>query len=75
MNKAVGSALYIAPEVLKGDYNEKCDVWSTGVLMYKLLSGKTPFEGETDSDVEEKVKKGVIDISDKVWSKVSKECM
>ena len=34
-----GSASYMAPEVIKGDYDYLCDNWSLGILMYVLLSG------------------------------------
>lgn len=42
---AIGTAYYIAPEVICGSYDEKCDLWSCGVIMYILLSGVAPFEG------------------------------
>jgi calcium-dependent protein kinase len=54
----VGSSYYIAPEVLKKDYNEKCDTWSAGVLLYMLLVGKAPFDGESDDEIVKKIQIG-----------------
>lgn len=51
MSQRVGSCYYTAPEVLLGDYDHMCDVWSVGVLLYMLLSGSPPFAGRTPEQV------------------------
>ena len=47
MNSKLGTPYYISPEVLSGDYNILCDMWSMGVITYVLLSGTPPFVGNT----------------------------
>ena len=60
LKETLGTPYYIAPEVLMGTYNEKCDAWSIGVILFVLLSGTAPFNGPTDEDILEAVKKGVF---------------
>ena len=50
-----GTPYYIAPEVLQESYNEKCDVWSIGVILYLLLVGQAPFDGEDDTVICQKI--------------------
>lgn len=52
----VGTTLYIAPEIIKRQkYDEKCDVWSIGVIVYIMLCGYPPFEGESDKEIFENI--------------------
>ena len=41
----------MAPEVIKGCYNEKCDIWSIGILMYVLLVGVMPFKAKNEQEL------------------------
>ena len=41
--KKLGTLLYAAPEIYKGNYNEKCDIWAVGCVLFVMLSGDMPF--------------------------------
>jgi calcium-dependent protein kinase len=67
----LGTPYYIAPEVLNKKYNEKCDIWSCGVIMYIILSGMPPFNGQNDQEIMKKVRIGKFSFSDPCWSNIS----
>ena len=73
LTKKVGTSYYVAPEVLNRNYNEKCDIWSIGVLLFVLLCGKPPFWGEDDKQITDKVRKGEPDWRKEEWVNVSQE--
>ena len=51
MKTIAGTPYYMAPEVLDGQYDSKCDTWSLGVLLYVFMSGYLPFQGENRNEV------------------------
>lgn len=51
MTQSFGTPNYMAPEVIKGFYNEKCDLWSIGILTYVLLVGTMPFKAKNDGEL------------------------
>ena len=53
-----GASLYCSPEVIINKYDEKCDEWACGVLMYILLCGSPPFYGKKDEEIFRNIKKG-----------------
>ena len=71
LHQADGTSYYIAPEVLMGDYDEKCDIWSCGVIFYILLCGYPPFNGENDEEIFEAVLKGDFEFPNDEWDSVS----
>jgi calcium-dependent protein kinase len=69
----VGSSYYIAPEVLKQSYGHECDMWSTGVVAYMLMSGSPPFEGANEDDLFHKVMSEDISFDKPAFAAVSEE--
>ncbi|CAI5945392.1 unnamed protein product [Closterium sp. NIES-64] len=67
----VGSAYYVAPEVLKRRSGPESDVWSIGVITYILLSGRRPFWDRTEAGIFNEVLKKRPDFREKPWPNVS----
>lgn len=60
MHTIAGTPYYIAPEVFKGTYGLECDIWSLGVVLYMILSGLYPFDGESYKEIFDKIKSGIF---------------
>lgn len=69
----VGTPYYIAPEVIKKNYDNKCDLWSCGVIMYILLCGYPPFDGDDDKDIMNNVLKCEFSFDSQEWMGVSND--
>lgn len=75
----VGSAYYVAPEVLRRYYSKEADIWSCGVILYILLSGMPPFYGDNEQQIFDAVLRNKIDFEEAdPWPRVSapaKDCV
>lgn len=67
----VGSAYYVAPEVLKRRSGPESDVWSIGVITYILLCGRRPFWDKTEDGIFKEVLRNKPDFRRKPWSNIS----
>ena len=73
LNEQIGTSFYIAPEVLKNSYDEKCDLWSCGVILYILLSGSPPFYGRDEEEIFRKILFCHYSFKYSIWDDISKE--
>jgi calcium-dependent protein kinase len=73
LHSVVGSPFYVAPEVLDGNYDSKCDIWSIGVITFCLLSGRPPFYSQNKEELFEKIKSSNVEFKSKIWEEISSE--
>eukprot|EP00421_Protoceratium_reticulatum_P068336 CAMPEP_0168415366 /NCGR_PEP_ID=MMETSP0228-20121227/30197_1 /TAXON_ID=133427 /ORGANISM="Protoceratium reticulatum, Strain CCCM 535 (=CCMP 1889)" /LENGTH=457 /DNA_ID=CAMNT_0008429177 /DNA_START=9 /DNA_END=1379 /DNA_ORIENTATION=- len=73
LSTKLGTPRYSSPQVLAGSYDEGCDLWSCGVIMYVLLSGQPPFGGRNDAEVMQSVRRGNYAFSGPLWRGVSED--
>lgn len=73
LNDIVGSAYYVAPEVLHRSYSTEADMWSIGVITYILLCGSRPFWARTESGIFRSVLRADPNFDDTPWQSVSPE--
>ena len=71
MHTILGTPYYIAPEVLKGNYDEKCDIWSIGALTYIMLCGEPPFKGKSNNEIFMKIIKDPIKFNPYKWNNLT----
>ena len=75
LNDIVGSAYYVAPEVLHRSYTTEADVWSVGVIAYILLCGSRPFWARTESGIFRSVLKADPSFTEPPWPSLSLEAI
>lgn len=73
LNKFIGSSYYVAPEVLENYFDEKCDVWSIGVIFYIMLSGVPPFNGKSDPEIFKNIRTEEVGFKEPIWKNVTEE--
>lgn len=73
LSKMTGTPSYMAPEVIKGCYTEKCDMWSSGVVLYLLITGAFPFDAEYHDQLLAKILAGKYSFEGSTWTGISFE--
>jgi serine/threonine protein kinase len=71
-----GTLAYCSPEILLGlQHNMKTDVWSLGVVIYELLSGKFPFVGDERGATKKNITTATLNLNTVRWSSISSEAI
>eukprot|EP00397_Hematodinium_sp_SG-2012_P004615 GEMP01004627.1.p1 GENE.GEMP01004627.1~~GEMP01004627.1.p1 ORF type:complete len:650 (+),score=117.54 GEMP01004627.1:161-2110(+) len=73
MKQGCGSLMYVAPEVIKKSYTNKCDLWSLGVIVYVLISGTPPFWHNTHKGTLREISEANYSLSGGNWDLVSSD--
>lgn len=76
MTEPFGTPYYMAPEVIKGCYNHRCDIWSIGIILHILLIGVPPFTHPDNSKLLDIIRNSTqIGFENKLWKARSIGCI
>ena len=70
LSSKVGTVYYMSPEILQGNYNELCDIWSCGVILYMILCSCPPFQGNNDKEIYQNIKIGKVNFIQNEWKNI-----
>ena len=73
ITEVIGTPLFMSPEMFAGSYDEKCDIWSSGVILYMMITGTVPFSGNGVAAIKAAATAAKIDFSRPVWAGISDE--
>ena len=73
LHSLLGTPYYVAPEVLRKEYNEKCDLWSIGIITYLLIIGDLPFKGKNNNEIFKKILNDNINFNKNKWKNYSND--
>ena len=69
-NLEINLPYYISPEILEMDFNNKCDIWSIGIILYEMLHGYLPFKGKDYEEVIYNIKNSNIHYDSNIVSQI-----
>ena len=61
----IGTAYYMAPEIFTTKYDERCDIWSLGIILFMLVTGEPPVSGTTSQEILANIKSGQLNLCGK----------
>jgi len=69
-----GTVYYCSPEVIKEKYDFECDEWACGIMMYILLTGEPPFNGDTEDEIFSNILNKKLDLDHPKLKNVTENC-
>ena len=74
INDISGTINYLSPELIRGQMIKELDEWACGILMYHLLVGRFPFDGNTEDEIFDSIQEKPLDLNIDELKNISDEC-